>query len=126
MRIDPVDNCTFWYTTEYYMVTQVFDWSTQMASVKFSGCPLSIAQQFVPLSQPCRAADTRPQYGGGGPIQGGTHQDFPISGAPNCGIPASAAAYSFNVTVVPQGYLSFLTVWPTGQPQPWVSTLNSL
>jgi hypothetical protein len=26
MRIDPTDNCTFWYTTEYYMVTQRFDW----------------------------------------------------------------------------------------------------
>ncbi|HZL69854.1 MAG TPA: YncE family protein, partial [Candidatus Limnocylindrales bacterium] len=84
------------------------------------------ALQFVPLTQPCRAVDTRPEKGGGGPIQGGTHQDFPISGAPNCGIPASAAAYSLNVTVVPQGYLSYLTVWPTGQPQPSVSTLNSL
>ena len=38
MRIDPVDNCTFWYTTEYYMVTQSFDWSTQIASAKFSNC----------------------------------------------------------------------------------------
>ena len=38
MRIDPVDNCTFWYTTEYYMVTQSFDWSTQINSAKFSGC----------------------------------------------------------------------------------------
>ncbi len=38
MRIDPVDNCTFWYTTEYYMVTTSFDWSTQIASAKFSNC----------------------------------------------------------------------------------------
>jgi hypothetical protein len=38
MRIDPVDNCTFWYTTEYYMVTSSFNWSTQIASAKFSGC----------------------------------------------------------------------------------------
>ncbi len=38
MRIDPVDNCTFWYTTEYYMVTANFNWSTQIASAKFSGC----------------------------------------------------------------------------------------
>src|SRR5664280_2619268 len=83
------------------------------------------ALQFVAVT-PCRVVDTRPLYGGGGPIPGGTHQDFPISGAPRCGIPASAAAYSLNVTVVPQGYLSYLTVWPTGQPQPSVSTLNSL
>jgi hypothetical protein len=38
MRIDPVDNCTFWYTTEYYMVTLRFDWSTQIVSAKFPLC----------------------------------------------------------------------------------------
>jgi DNA-binding beta-propeller fold protein YncE len=84
------------------------------------------ALQFVPLSQPCRAVDTRPQYGGGGPVQGGIPQNFPISGAGNCGILASAAVYSMNVSVVPQGSLGYLTVWPAGQPQPLVSTLNSL
>ncbi len=127
MRIDPVDNCTFWYTTEYYIFTQVFDWSTQIASAKFAGCsPLSNGEQFVPLAQPCRAVDTRPQYGGGGPVQGGTPQNFPISGAGSCGTMPSAAAYSMNVSVVPNGYLGYLTVWPAGQSRPLVSTLNSL
>ena len=128
MRIDPVDNCTFWYTTEYYMVTQSFDWSTQIASAKFSGCPgLSIAQQFLPLTQPCRAVDTRPQYGGSGPIPGGTSQNFPITAARETApfLP-TAAAYSMNVSVVPDGPLGYLTVWPAGQPRPLVSTLNSL
>jgi YVTN family beta-propeller protein len=82
--------------------------------------------QFVPLSQPCRAVDTRPQNGGGGPIQGGTFQNFAISSAGSCpGLP-SAAAYSMNVSVVPNGPLGYLTVWPAGQPQPLASTLNSL
>ncbi len=84
------------------------------------------ALQFVPLAQPCRAVDTRPEKGGGGPVLGGTHQDFAIAGAGNCGIPISAAAYSLNVSVVPDGPLGYLTVWPTGQQQPVVSTLNSL
>jgi hypothetical protein len=38
MRIDPIDNCTFWYTTEYEMATGSFNWSTQIASAKFSNC----------------------------------------------------------------------------------------
>ena len=41
MRVDTNDGmngCTFWYTTEYYTVTQQFDWSTQIASAKFSNC----------------------------------------------------------------------------------------
>ena len=124
MRIDPVDNCIFWYTTEYYLVTQRFDWSTRIASAKFSGCPP--AQQFVPLSPPCRAVDTRPQYGGGGPVQGGIPQNFPISGAGSCAAMPSAALYSMNVSVVPNGSLGYLTVWPAGQTRPLVSTLNSL
>jgi len=37
MRID-ADGCTFWYTTEYYMTTATFDWSTQINSAKFSNC----------------------------------------------------------------------------------------
>ncbi len=87
---------------------------------------LPTALQFVPLSQPCRAVDTRPGNGGGGPIQGGTFQSFPISGAGTCGALPSAAAYSMNVSVVPNGSLSYLTVWPAGQPRPLASTLNSL
>src|ERR1022692_825038 len=85
-----------------------------------------MAVQFVPLSQPCRAVDTRPEHGGGGPIQGGTFQNFAISGAGTCGILASAAAYSMNVSVVSGGPLGYLTVWPAGQLQPLASTLNSL
>ena len=38
MAIDPTDNCTFFYTTEYYMVTQRFDWSTDVSSWKFPNC----------------------------------------------------------------------------------------
>jgi len=34
--------------------------------------------------------------------------------ASSCGIPATAAAYSVNVTVVPDGPLAYLTMWPFG------------
>jgi uncharacterized repeat protein (TIGR03803 family) len=85
----------------------------------------SQAQQFVAVT-PCRLVDTRPQYGGSGPIPGGTYRSFPILQEGGCNIPTSAAAYSLNVTVVPQGQLGYLTIWPTGQGQPLVATLNSL
>lgn len=38
MAVDPSDDCTFWYTAEYYMVTATFDWSTRLASLKFPNC----------------------------------------------------------------------------------------
>jgi uncharacterized repeat protein (TIGR03803 family) len=82
---------------------------------------------FYPLP-PCRVADTRNSSfpkGLGPPSLTGTHKrDFPILNATSCDIPSSAAAYSLNFTVVPPAGLSYLTVWPTGQTQPTVSTLN--
>jgi hypothetical protein len=38
MAIDGSDGCTFWYAQEYYLTTAQFDWSTQVASLKFSNC----------------------------------------------------------------------------------------
>ena len=71
---------------------------------------------------PCRLVDTRSSS----PIQGGTSTAFNIPQLGGCGIPSTAAAYSLNVTAVPQGPLGYLTAWPTGEDQPLVSTLNSL
>ena len=38
MGIDPSDNCTFFYTQEYYMSTGTFNWSTDISSWKFPSC----------------------------------------------------------------------------------------
>jgi hypothetical protein len=38
MTVDPVDNCTFWYTQEYIKTTGPVPWRTRIASFKFPGC----------------------------------------------------------------------------------------
>jgi hypothetical protein len=38
MSIDPTDDCTFWYTNEYYVVTGSFNWATRIGSLKFNTC----------------------------------------------------------------------------------------
>jgi hypothetical protein len=38
ITVDPVDDCTFWYTNEYYSTTSSFNWRTRIASFKFPGC----------------------------------------------------------------------------------------
>jgi hypothetical protein len=83
------------------------------------------ALSFYPVT-PCRVADTRGDVGPfGGPILGtGTTRSFALPDSA-CNVPSTAQAYSLNVTVVPQGYLGYLTAWPAGSPQPNVSTLNS-
>jgi hypothetical protein len=40
-------------------------------------------------------------------------------------VPASSLGYNLNATVVPQGSLGYLTLWPVGENQPVVSTLNA-
>src|SRR5215510_12558549 len=38
MVIDPSDDCTFWFTSEYLKDTGSFNWSTWISSFKISGC----------------------------------------------------------------------------------------
>lgn len=38
MSVDPVDDCTFWYTQQYIATTGSFNWRTRIASFKFGNC----------------------------------------------------------------------------------------
>jgi hypothetical protein len=78
--------------------------------------------QFFSLS-PCRVVDTRNANGvNGGPVLGTTRRDFQIRGF--CGVPTTAKAVSINVTVTNATAFSWLTIWPSGQAMPTVSTIN--
>ena len=81
---------------------------------------------FFPLT-PCRVADTRWTIGplGGPYLAGGQERIFPVLSS-TCNIPDTALAYSLNFAAIPHGPLGYMTVWPTGQNKPLVSTLNAL
>jgi hypothetical protein len=53
MTVDPVDDCTFWYTNEYYNTTTSFNWRTRIGNFKFPGCSLApdFAVNVTPASQ---------------------------------------------------------------------------
>ena len=71
---------------------------------------------------PCRTLDTR-QPSGAAPFNG----KLDVATADSvCGVPAAAQAHVLGATVAPPGALGFLTLWPQGQTQPTVSTLNAL
>ena len=80
---------------------------------------------FIGLT-PCRIADTRQASfpAGYGPpaLTGGAPRNFILTG--QCGIPASAAAVSLNVTVTNTQGPGFILIYPQGGAQPSVSTLN--
>jgi len=82
---------------------------------------------FYPLP-PCRVSDTRQAAGtfGGPYLAGQSTRTYPVAPNSTCNVPSSAQAFSLNVTAVPRTALGYLTVWPSDQAQPIVSTLNSL
>jgi hypothetical protein len=38
MTVDPKDDCTFWYTQEYYITSGSFNWATRVGAFKFENC----------------------------------------------------------------------------------------
>ncbi len=42
MRIDPSNDCTFWYVNEYYPVTSSYGWYTRIGAFTLSGCGTAI------------------------------------------------------------------------------------
>lgn len=102
--------------------------SPRTATMTVGGQTLTVRQQgnrgpglrFVPLP-PCRVLDTRT---GAGALPPGVERQVSVHLA-GCGVPSGSSAYSLNATVVPNGFLGFLTLWPSGQPRPNTSTLNA-
>ncbi|MCB1608430.1 MAG: hypothetical protein KDI71_15790, partial [Xanthomonadales bacterium] len=55
MSIDPVDDCTFWYTNQYYSSQSNGsngNWQTRIASFKFPDCAAALQDQTINFPQP--------------------------------------------------------------------------
>ena len=72
LTVDPVDDCTFYYTNEYYQTTTSFNWRTRIGYFKFAECtaPQKGTAHFIvtacsggaPVSNASVSIDGRP-YG---------------------------------------------------------------
>jgi uncharacterized membrane protein len=52
MSIDPVDDCTMWYTTEYLQTNGSFQWSTRIGYFKFANCGAVTTPDFALATTP--------------------------------------------------------------------------
>jgi hypothetical protein len=96
-----------------------------------AGCPaatstsvtIACASSFYTLT-PCRVADTRGPDGpyGGPALSAGVERVFVIT--EQCGIPATARAVSFNVTVTQAVAQGHVLLYPAGVSPPLVSAIN--
>ena len=101
MTVDPVNDCTFWYTNEYLKASGTFNWSTWISSFSFPGCG-STTTTTGTLSGTVKDAGTAL------PISGAT---VSITGGPSTTAASdgtyvftSLATGTYNVTASATGY----------------------
>jgi hypothetical protein len=103
---------SFYTETGAHLIADVFGWFTDAAQAD------SRDGLFMPLN-PTRLFDTRPSNF----VSAGSTMNRPHTGL--AGIPPTGvAAVAINLTATGSAAPGFITAWPTGQPQPTVSTLN--
>jgi hypothetical protein len=100
MTVDPVDDCTFWFTSEYIPANGSFNWKTRVASFKFANCGVS-------------------NYTIGGSVSGLTSSGLVMAvtaGSQTVSVSAGASSYVFP-TAEPTGtaYTVSVQTQPTGQ-----------
>jgi hypothetical protein len=112
MSVDPVDDCTFWYTNQYLPASGSFNWRTRLAAFKFPGCGTTSSPDFSLSASPLSATVTQ------GTAAGYTVAVSPVNGynglvdlAVTSGLPAGATA---TFTPNPASTTSSLSVTTTG------------
>ena len=112
LSVDPVDGCTFWYTTEYIPSNGTFNWHTTVANFKLSGCGAVVTNDFSINASPSTVSVVR------GSSVTSTISTATTSGAAQnvsfstSGLPSGATA-SFNPGSVTSGGSSTLTIFTT-------------
>jgi hypothetical protein len=86
MTIDPVDDCTFWYTSEYLKTNGTWNWSTWITPFRFPNC-------------------------GASPTP-----DFTISATPSARTVTAGSGTTYAITVAPSGGAGPVTLSASGLP----------
>ena len=89
MSVDPVDDCTFWYTNQYLTTDGQYNWKTAIGSFKFAACGSTLAPSFS-LSA-TTSSQSEPQGGSA---------NYAITVTPSNGFSGSV---SFSVSGLPSG-----------------------
>jgi subtilisin-like proprotein convertase family protein len=89
MNIDPTDDCTFWFTSEYLAATGSFNWRTRIGAFKFPGCNAGPPNEFSITPSPTSQT-----------VMAGTSSTYTINTALLSG---AAETIALSVTGLPPG-----------------------
>jgi hypothetical protein len=109
MSVDPVDDCTFWYTNEYLPNDGTFNWHTRIAAFRLGGCQPASQDDFTIAAQPTQATVTQGQSGDVAvqtAVSTGSAQQVQLSAS---GLPYGATA-TFSPATIQSGESSTLTI----------------
>jgi uncharacterized repeat protein (TIGR01451 family) len=107
MQVDPVDDCTFWYTSEYLKNTGSFNWNTRINTFKFDSCDKPDMTIAVTHS--------------GNFTQGDTNKTYTITVTNSGGQPTDGSTVTVTDTLPPSG-LTATAITGTG----WSCSLGTL
>src|SRR2546428_7415070 len=87
MFLDPSDDCTFWYTTEYLTANGTWNWHTRIGTFKFANCPAvppptvtAVSPTSGPTAGGTAIAITRTNFAAGATLSGGGTPPAGVSG----------------------------------------------
>src|SRR5579859_1451435 len=108
MAVDPVDQCTFWYTNQYEAATGAFNWHTRVGTFTLPGCgtttndfSIGVSPTSLTLAQNASGTATVSTA-----VTSGSAQTVNLTAS---GVPSGASA-AFNPASVTSGASSTLTV----------------
>jgi len=100
MVIDAADDCTFWYTAEYYTSTASFNWSTRLASLKFPTCGGSAQPDFSISASPTSVTVAQGNQGGSTITTGALNGFNSAIALSSSGVPTGTIV-AFNPATIP-------------------------
>jgi hypothetical protein len=128
MSVDPVDDCTFWYTTEYIQTTGTASWRTRVVAFKFPSCgSTGPTPTFTPTPTNTPPGPTSTHTPTPTPSHTPTNTPTPAGGQLQNGVPVTNLSGALNSQTnftmnVPAGAtnLSFVTSGGTGDADLYV------
>lgn len=125
LTVDPVDDCTFYYTNEYYQTTTSFNWRTRIGYFRFAECTapqkgtahftITLCNGGAPVANASVSIDGRPY---GATIANGTYDASLAPGAHTYTVSkptVGTASGNFNIT---NGQTTPVNVCLGGAPTP--------
>jgi hypothetical protein len=125
ITVDPVDDCTFYYTNEYYTTTTSFNWRTQVGYFRFTGCtaPQEGTAHFVvtacnggaAISNASVSIDSRPY---GATLSNGTYDAVLTPGSHSYTVSKAGVGTQTGNFTITNGQTTNVNVCLGGSPSP--------